>query len=588
MNTIENTQNTVDPSNMPNKSHLNWYIIGATMFVLVVIIIVLVAILMTRTAQTPESTDLQVTLATSEPKTVTPASIQPITDQGVTWLPEPQLLSQDLGLMTLEPDATDTSVKYYLFGKDNGVDIILAVAPSYGPGNDRHMVFLKTAIGYDMLAKNSDVFNTGTDITQDNNYFGPPLGKNVKIDYEKKYMSVLPPDTLIITNANLKKQYARNYWYSDYTTKTDNVLTKESETQYGTLYRLERKDAMQPDVPITTTTVQAFVLRTINGTAFVYQYIPTFVSDSGIPQITWSDGTTNKDTFRWDKLSGGCGTPGYVNVLDPKFSSDLSPVGKTSSGEIVYGFSNPSSQTVQEQFKSNMPDGTYYKFDEKSNASTTVSISATEYLQKHGLFVYKDPLGRNILFTNFTYGPQAECGKPVIYLYPTKPTNVSVKVGAKITKSEPAYGTDGWSVKALPSGEIINADGKSYDSLFWEGTGKDYPEIFEGFIVKQSELVVTLKDHLEKLGLNKKESADFMAFWLPKMPQTPYIRLTWFGTKQMDRLAPLSINPAPDSVIRIFLDFAGMEKPIAFKSQTLRAIPRNGFTVVEWGGLLKK
>lgn len=164
---------------------------------------------------------------------------------------------------------------------------------------------------------------------------------------------------------------------------------------------------------------------------------------------------------------------------------------------------------------------------------------------------------------------------------------MSVAVGAKITKSEPDY-ANGWNVTAHPDGSIVNVDGKPYTSLFWEGTGHGaYPLVESGFVVSQEKLEATLQGHLAKLGLNTQESKEFMEFWLPHMPQTPYVRLTWFGTRQMNELAPLSITPKPDTTIRLFLDFEGLEKPITLPAQRLSAPVRTGFTVVEWGGLLR-
>ncbi|EKD22879.1 MAG: hypothetical protein ACD_83C00217G0001 [uncultured bacterium] len=175
----------------------------------------------------------------------------------------------------------------------------------------------------------------------------------------------------------------------------------------------------------------------------------------------------------------------------------------------------------------------------------------------------------------------------MIYLYPEKTTDVLVKVGADITVSEPKYG-DGWQVTADPSGQL-RVDGNSYDSLFWEGQGKgEYPVINSGFVVETKNIELTLKSHLTQLGLNSKESADFMAFWLPKMPTTKYTRLTWFGTRQMDKLAPLTVSPKPNTSIRIFLDYQGLDKPINLPEQKLSAPKRTGFTLVEWGGLLVK
>ncbi|MEI6498599.1 MAG: hypothetical protein WCO23_01425, partial [bacterium] len=96
----------------------------------------------------------------------------------------------------------------------------------------------------------------------------------------------------------------------------------------------------------------------------------------------------------------------------------------------------------------------------------------------------------------------------------------------------------------------------------------------------------TISDHLDKLGLNKKEKNDFMEFWLPKMPDKPYVRLTWFGTSTVNQMIPMTVIPKPDTVIRIFLDFQGLDKTYDLKSQKLTSISRKGFTVIEWGGLL--
>jgi hypothetical protein len=183
----------------------------------------------------------------------------------------------------------------------------------------------------------------------------------------------------------------------------------------------------------------------------------------------------------------------------------------------------------------------------------------------------------------------AECAKPVIYLYPAQDTNVSVKVGANVTLSEPTYPDNGWNVLAHPNGQL-EYQGQSYPNLFWEGTGFGiYPNKSKfGVVVPQSELISTLSTQLKQLGLNDQESADFMEFWTNKLPKTPYVRLTWLDTADMNQLAPLKVFPAPKTAIRIFLEFEGLQQPVDLISQKLSAPIRDGFTLVEWGGLLIK
>jgi hypothetical protein len=177
----------------------------------------------------------------------------------------------------------------------------------------------------------------------------------------------------------------------------------------------------------------------------------------------------------------------------------------------------------------------------------------------------------------------------VIYLYPENPTNVNVRVGAKVRISEPFYEPEiGWqNVLANPDGELIY-HGQKYDSLYWEGLGYgNYPDVRNvGTVVEQKDLLATVEKQLKQQGLNGKETADFMEFWADKLPKTPFVKLTWFSTAQMNELAPIFISPRPQTVIRVFLDARGLQSPVSLRPQVLTAPERRGFTLVEWGGLL--
>ena len=54
--------------------------------------------------------------------------------------------------------------------------------------------------------------------------------------------------------------------------------------------------------------------------------------------------------------------------------------------------------------------------------------------------------------------------------------------------------------------------------------------------------------------------------------------------EEINKNMPLEITPTPDTVIRIVMEFKGLEKEIEVKEQKLETPQRNGFTVVEWGG----
>lgn len=180
----------------------------------------------------------------------------------------------------------------------------------------------------------------------------------------------------------------------------------------------------------------------------------------------------------------------------------------------------------------------------------------------------------------------AEMGKPVVYLYPTTTQKVSVNVAPTggISYSEPAIG-NGWQVTANPDGSLLDTTGKVWPYLFWEGFATTFVTPKEGFVVAKAEVGKFFDEKLATLGLNAKEIADFEEFWLPKMQDKPYYFVTFIPQTTFDSYAPLTVSPKPDTVIRVFFDYKGLDKPAKVTEQVLPETPaRNGFTVVEWGG----
>ena len=327
-----------------------------------------------------------------------------------------------------------------------------------------------------------------------------------------------------------------------------------------------------------------FYLRHPDDTISSYKTEVDFFSDDMIPQFTFLDGTKNKDQYYTGLKTGGCGgvENGFIKSNDLN-NNDLTQIGTiisdTSEYRNIYQITNPKNNIVNLLFK----DFSAY------NSSNQGITSVEEYAKLPTHFLWQDNLGDWNIFGNEEYGNGAECAKPVIYLYPPKETQVKVQVGAQITQSEPVYPEGGWLVTAKSNGELTYQN-QSYPYLFWEGLGNGlYPDYRNrGTVVAQKDLVFTLYKQLSQLGLNQKESADFMEFWQPKLPKTPYVRLTWLNTKDMNTLAPLAVTPRPDTSIRIFLEFQGLDQPIKLIPQTLTAPARQGFTLIEWGGLLLK
>ena len=178
-----------------------------------------------------------------------------------------------------------------------------------------------------------------------------------------------------------------------------------------------------------------------------------------------------------------------------------------------------------------------------------------------------------------------DLNKPVIYLYPTKPTNVSVKLDLDgiLSCTYPKY-NNGWNVKAMPDGTLYDTKGMQYDYLFWEGKSEYTFDFSTGYCVKGEDTESFLETKLEELGLNRHEANDFITYWLPKMEGNKY-NIISFQTKAYTDHAKLNISPNPDTMIRVFMTYKASDIWKEMKEEKIDITPvRSGFTVVEWGG----
>ena len=178
--------------------------------------------------------------------------------------------------------------------------------------------------------------------------------------------------------------------------------------------------------------------------------------------------------------------------------------------------------------------------------------------------------------------------KPVIYIYPEKEKDVEVKLGKPelLTTTYPKY-NNGWNVLAKTDGTLIDKENKrEYYCLYWEGINlKKYTNKFEnGFLIEGKDVAQFLEEKLKILGLNEKEAQEFIIYWLPKMEQNKYNYIRFEEKEEINNYMPLTINPVPDTVIRIMMEWKALDEKIEIPEQQLNAVVRNGYTVIEWGG----
>ena len=66
---------------------------------------------------------------------------------------------------------------------------------------------------------------------------------------------------------------------------------------------------------------------------------------------------------------------------------------------------------------------------------------------------------------------------------------------------------------------------------------------------------VFLDRALERLGLNMRERCDMITYWLPQLQSSPFNAIYFVQTALYEKAARLTIVPAPDVTIRVFMAF---------------------------------
>jgi hypothetical protein len=484
---------------------------------------------------------------------------------GETWLATPKKIA---GQGYLKDPEGEKLAEYYEVGKRGGKTVQISVVQDLG---DNISLYERAVDGSVTLIARPDgdaVYN------EDNEkYFGETYSTKVTVNKTTHYDSLTIPRQIDL-DRGYKLSKPTYPSLGDLIRPTDNT-PKSSEVRKLGSSSLKKSEGAYADTKLTSI---AYYLQTPLNTTISLTYEPLETSLTG---YQWQSGASPTDTLR--AISRGCGGRfSAVTRSDSVTDADIQQIGKSPSGQVVYELKNidhPLLQKAYEEFKD---------FNKDYPEAEYASISKADFAKEHAVVIYKDKFGQYLVFIREKLAAIGGCAKPVVYLYPSQTTSVNVKVGAEVKVSDPLYNpASGWkNVIASPSGSLVY-NGQAYESLFWEGPGIGaYPSITTGTIVKSSEAAATIRSQLTQLGLNSKEINDFEIYWKDRLPTNkPYVRLTWLTTADLNQLAPLYITPKPDTLIRVFLDFSGLDTPIKLTPQQLSSIPRKGFTVVEWGGL---
>jgi hypothetical protein len=393
------------------------------------------------------------------------------------------------------------------------------------------------------------------------------------------------------------------------------------------------KKVLNTDLNLTylVTSSQVFVEDNY-GLRFKYSLLPKETYEAHQKTPNWDDKNYRNYYFNASEINtkqplyntygtafpGGCASgDDSLREYSQVQEKDLQVIGTTASGITMYAPVDKQGVNVQKEFDAKV-SGITKSFGEKGFKELNGGISAPsieQYTSKNPVLFFKDPWGRFVSIGEWDYRLEGGCGKPVIYLYPQKDTKVTVALDVPtfFTTQIPTY-SNGWKVLAHPDGtlddlQISKTDCSAIDStkfgseyaksacgsgtypyLYWSGNVQaDYPPVQGGWIVSRDHVKSFLEEKLTSIGFNKKEKNDFLEYWVPEMLQKNFnvFRISFIATEQMNSFIPMTITPKPDSVYRLFMDWEPLSNfpSIIPKAQVLPSIQRDGFTVVEWGGV---
>lgn len=191
------------------------------------------------------------------------------------------------------------------------------------------------------------------------------------------------------------------------------------------------------------------------------------------------------------------------------------------------------------------------------------------------------------VWSDFTFHYEGDTvDKPNIYLYPEESQAVSVDLifgdEAFLVTSDPDY-ADGWQVTAEPDGLL---DG-TWGFLFYEAAVGGDLQTTIGHDVPAAELEAWMLTTLPQYGFNAQETQDFVDFWVDALPPAAWYTFCPQGDAAISPLVELAVSPAPQSRLRLWFVVMPGDAPRALAIPVIEPFERDGFTLVEWGVVVR-
>lgn len=173
--------------------------------------------------------------------------------------------------------------------------------------------------------------------------------------------------------------------------------------------------------------------------------------------------------------------------------------------------------------------------------------------------------------------------EPILYASADARTPLSIRFGGDLElRGTRPITEDGWDVVVRPDG-YLEHDGALWDRLFWDGMNGRFPEPEQGWVVPGPSLETFLRELLFDRGFRGRAIDQAMEAWLPTVEGAAWVRVGYHPRSSIDQLAPLALDPVPDTFERVLIELRPLDEPVSIVPPVLAPVKRQGLVVVEWG-----
>ena len=256
-----------------------------------------------------------------------------------------------------------------------------------------------------------------------------------------------------------------------------------------------------------------------------------------------------------------------VSVVDIE-RADLRPASAEGISVFTVADDHPANETLYETFR------------------RRPGASRETFLETPPQYLWEDPFGRLVQFVRDDVKPAFAC-EPVVYLYGIdEPVQITLAPDTALSAAAPPAEGTGWRLLPTGAGGVRDPrTGVSYPYLFWEGQRGLFDRPETGQVVAADQVRTTLRRALSQRGLVGREIEDFVSAWAPTLEAHRHVRIAFYPREDIDDIFPMTVSPAPDTLIRVLMDYAPADGPPRGRLPEARPPARKGFALVEWGGI---